>query len=80
MYGDSYEMFAFKSYPHPVLAALRRVDVNMVLPYDDTYWEQSCNDYDLQALDQVAWFDSFGGSYRSMHYLSLSGEVKLTTT
>lgn len=36
-YGDSYEIFAYISYPHPVLAALKSIDVTLRVDNHDEW-------------------------------------------
>jgi hypothetical protein len=61
-FGDSYEVFAFTSYPHPVLAALKSIEVELKLHYYPDEWEVDWYDYDVPLLDNLPWFDSFGQS------------------
>jgi hypothetical protein len=52
--GDFYVEFAFESYPHPILATFRRLGVVLVLK-KSYLWCELWDDYDIQALDLVAW-------------------------
>lgn len=58
--GDSYEVFAFTSYPHPALAALRSIGVKYKVYCPIDGWKAAWNDYDLKALDLVAWVKTLG--------------------
>jgi hypothetical protein len=61
-FGDSYEVFAFTSYPHPVLAALKSIEIELKLRSYSDEWEADWYDYDIPLLDNLSWFDSFGRS------------------
>jgi hypothetical protein len=58
--GDNYEVFAFTSYPHPALAVLKSVGVKFTLHYPYSGWNSEWDDYDLEALNLVAWTKTLG--------------------
>jgi hypothetical protein len=60
-YGDSYEVFAYISYPHPVLAALKSIDVTLRVDNHDE-WDDAWLEYNLKALDCLLSFNAFGPS------------------
>jgi hypothetical protein len=49
VYGDSYEVFAFMSYPHPVLAVLDFLGVTLPLNYSSEGWKEAWDVYDLKS-------------------------------
>jgi hypothetical protein len=59
-HGDSYEVFAFTSYPHPALAVLKSVGVEFTLYYPSFGWKVEWDEYDLEALYLVAWMKTLG--------------------
>lgn len=59
-FGDSYERFAFISHPHPVEDALKSIGITLKLGYSRWDWNLSWEDYDLPALELVAWVESLG--------------------
>jgi hypothetical protein len=59
-HGDSYEVFAFTSYPHPAWKVLKSVGVEFTLYYPSFGWKAEWDDYDLEALDLVAWMKTLG--------------------
>lgn len=61
-YGDSYEVFAFISYPHPVFAVLKSISIELYLHCNRFHWEAEWDNYDLKMLDNFHWFNSFGSA------------------
>jgi len=41
-YGDSYEILAYVSYPHPVLAAMKSIGVELYVSYTYEDWNDAC--------------------------------------
>jgi hypothetical protein len=58
---NSYEPFAFSHFPnpHPIFATLPSLGVDLVLE-EPFHWLPECDNYDIRALDLVAWQASLG--------------------
>jgi hypothetical protein len=77
--GDSYEVFAFISHPHPARTILASLEITLVISNtyddDDPVWD----DYDLALFDNFFWFGSFGSPCLGtmIHPLSFNLQYKL---